>query len=96
MGSWDEPSAREPLAGRPPPGPSHTRTPRVAPPTIPPPPCRARSSITTRMAHLRGGRGSSSANASCPWLPISEPAFLLWVLVVLMAVWVVIGLVLLT
>ena len=31
-----------------------------------------------------------------PWLPISEPAFLLWVLVALMAVWVVIGLVLLT
>jgi hypothetical protein len=31
-----------------------------------------------------------------PWLPISEPAFLLWVLVLLMAVWVVIGLVLLT
>ena len=30
------------------------------------------------------------------WLPVSEPAFLLWVLVVLMAVWVVIGLVLLT
>ena len=31
-----------------------------------------------------------------PWLPVSEPAFLLWVLVALMAVWVVIGLVLLT
>ena len=31
-----------------------------------------------------------------PWLRISEPAFLLWVLVGLMAVWVVIGLVLLT
>jgi hypothetical protein len=31
-----------------------------------------------------------------PWLRISEPAFLLWVLVALMAVWVVIGLVLLT
>ena len=31
-----------------------------------------------------------------PWLPISEPAFLLWVLVLLMAIWVVIGLVLLT
>ena len=31
-----------------------------------------------------------------PWLPVSEPAFLLWVLVILMAVWVVIGLVLLT
>lgn len=30
------------------------------------------------------------------WLPVSEPAFLLWVLVILMAVWVVIGLVLLT
>jgi hypothetical protein len=30
-----------------------------------------------------------------PWLPVSEPAFLLWVLVVLMAVWVVIGLMLL-
>jgi hypothetical protein len=31
-----------------------------------------------------------------PWLRISEPAFLLWVLVALMAVWVVIGVVLLT
>ena len=31
-----------------------------------------------------------------PWLRISEPALLLWVLVALMAVWVVIGLVLLT
>lgn len=31
-----------------------------------------------------------------PWLPISESAFLLWVLVALMGVWVVIGLVLLT
>ena len=31
-----------------------------------------------------------------PWLPISESAFLLWVLVILMAGWVVIGLVLLT
>jgi len=31
-----------------------------------------------------------------PWLRVSEPAFLLWVLVVLMAIWVVIGLVLLT
>ena len=30
-----------------------------------------------------------------PWLPISEPAFLLWVLIVLMAIWLVIGLVLL-
>jgi hypothetical protein len=31
-----------------------------------------------------------------PWLPIGEPAFLLWVLVVLMVIWLVIGLVLLT
>jgi hypothetical protein len=30
-----------------------------------------------------------------PWLPVSEPAFLLWVLILLMAVWLVIGLVLL-
>jgi hypothetical protein len=30
-----------------------------------------------------------------PWLPVSEPAFLLWVLIVLMAIWLVIGLVLL-
>jgi hypothetical protein len=29
-----------------------------------------------------------------PWLPISEPAFLLWVLVVLLGVWVAIALVL--
>jgi hypothetical protein len=31
-----------------------------------------------------------------PWLPVSEPAFLLWVLIVLMVIWLVIGLVLLT
>ena len=31
-----------------------------------------------------------------PWLPVSEPAFLLWVLIALMAIWLVIGLVLLT
>jgi hypothetical protein len=31
-----------------------------------------------------------------PWLPVSEPAFLLWVLIVLMVIWLVVGLVLLT
>lgn len=31
-----------------------------------------------------------------PWLPVSEPAFLLWVLIALMVVWLVIGLILLT
>jgi hypothetical protein len=31
-----------------------------------------------------------------PWLPVSEPAFLLWVLIVLMVIWLVIGFVLLT
>ena len=31
-----------------------------------------------------------------PWLPVSEPAFLLWVLIALMVIWLVIGLVLLT
>ena len=31
-----------------------------------------------------------------PWLPISESAFLVWVLVALMSIWVVIGLMLLT
>ena len=30
-----------------------------------------------------------------PWLPVSEPAFLLWVLVVLMVIWLVIGFILL-
>jgi hypothetical protein len=29
-----------------------------------------------------------------PWLPVSEPAFLLWVLAALMMIWLVIGLVL--
>jgi len=29
-----------------------------------------------------------------PWLPVSEPAFLLWVLVVLMILWLGVGLVL--
>ena len=31
-----------------------------------------------------------------PWLPVSEPAFLLWVLVALFVVWLVIGFVLIT
>jgi hypothetical protein len=31
-----------------------------------------------------------------PWLPVSEPAFLLWVLIALMVIWLVIGVVLLT
>jgi hypothetical protein len=31
-----------------------------------------------------------------PWLPVSEPAFLLWVLVGLFVVWLIIGFVLLT
>jgi hypothetical protein len=29
-----------------------------------------------------------------PWLPVSEPAFLLWVLAALMLIWIAIGLVL--
>jgi hypothetical protein len=31
-----------------------------------------------------------------PWLPVSEPAFLLWVLVALVLIWAVIGVILLT
>ena len=31
-----------------------------------------------------------------PWLPVSEPAFLLWVLIALMVIWLVIGVILLT
>jgi hypothetical protein len=31
-----------------------------------------------------------------PWLPVSEPAFLLWVLIVLMVIWLAVGLLLLT
>jgi hypothetical protein len=34
------------------------------------------------------------AEREIPWLPVSEPAFLLWVLAALMLVWIVIGLVL--
>ena len=34
--------------------------------------------------------------ADLPWLPVSEPAFLLWVLVGLFIVWLAIGFVLLT
>jgi hypothetical protein len=34
------------------------------------------------------------AERELPWLPISEPAFLLWVLAALMLVWIAIGLVL--
>jgi hypothetical protein len=31
-----------------------------------------------------------------PWLPVSEPAFLLWVLIALMVIWLVVGLILLS
>ena len=34
------------------------------------------------------------AERDIPWLPVSEPAFLIWVLVALMVTWLVIGLVL--
>jgi hypothetical protein len=34
------------------------------------------------------------AERELPWLPVSEPAFLLWVLAALMVVWLVIGLIL--
>ena len=36
------------------------------------------------------------SRSELPWLPVSEPAFLLWVLAFLFIVWVAIGLVLLT
>jgi hypothetical protein len=34
------------------------------------------------------------AERELPWLPVSEPAFLLWVLAALMLIWIAIGLVL--
>jgi YD repeat-containing protein len=34
------------------------------------------------------------AEREIPWLPVSEPAFLLWVLAALMVIWLAIGLVL--
>jgi hypothetical protein len=36
------------------------------------------------------------SRSELPWLPVSEPAFLLWVLALLVIVWVAIGLFLLT
>lgn len=36
------------------------------------------------------------SRSDLPWLPVSEPAFLLWVLAFLLIVWVAVGLVLLT
>jgi hypothetical protein len=36
------------------------------------------------------------SRSELPWLPVSEPAFLLWVLAALVIVWLAIGLVLLT
>jgi hypothetical protein len=36
------------------------------------------------------------SRSELPWLPVSEPAFLLWVLAILVIVWVAIGLFLIT
>ena len=44
--------------------------------------------------HLRRRTRFFLTERELPWLPVSEPAFLLWVLASLIVVWLVIGLVL--
>jgi hypothetical protein len=55
-----------------------------------------RGEITEYDAHGRLHRRTSFflTERELPWLPVSEPAFLLWVLAALMLIWVAIGLVL--
>jgi hypothetical protein len=61
------------------------------------PAAAVRGEIVEYDAHGRPGRRIRFflGERELPWLPVSEPAFLLWVLILLMAVWLVIGLVLL-
>lgn len=49
-------------------------------------------------AHLEPARRTTFflGRSELPWLPVSEPAFLLWVLALLFMVWLVIGVFLLT
>jgi hypothetical protein len=49
-------------------------------------------------AHLEPARRTPFflSRSELPWLPVSEPAFLLWVLAALFMVWLAVGLVLLT
>jgi hypothetical protein len=62
------------------------------------PAAAVRGEIVEYDAHGRPGRRTRFFldERELPWLPVSEPAFLLWVLIVLMVIWLVIGLVLLT
>jgi hypothetical protein len=49
-------------------------------------------------AHLEPDRRTTFflSRSELPWLPVSEPAFLLWVLALLFMIWLAIGLFLLT
>ena len=60
------------------------------------PEAAVRGEIVEYDAHgrLRGRVRFFLAEREIPWLPVSEPAFLLWVLAALMLVWIGIGLVL--
>ena len=84
------------MPGAAPTRPWSTRTPRAKRPTTRRLPCSGE--IVEYDAHGRPRRRTRFFldERDLPWLPVSEPAFLLWVLIVLMVIWLVIGLVLLT
>ena len=60
------------------------------------PEAAVRGEIVEYDAHGRPRRRTRFflAERELPWLPVSEPAFLLWVLAALMLVWIAIGIVL--
>lgn len=60
------------------------------------PAAAVRGEITEYDAHGRPRRRTRFflENEALPWLPVSEPAFLLWVLVALVVAWLVVGLIL--
>ena len=60
------------------------------------PAAAVRGEITEYDAHGRPRRRTRFflEDEALPWLPVSEPAFLLWVLVALVVAWLVVGLIL--
>ena len=60
------------------------------------PAAAVRGEITEFDAHGRPRRRTRFFldDEALPWLPVSEPAFLLWVLAALIVVWLVVGLIL--
>ena len=68
-----------------------TSTRKATAPRTPLRPCEARSSSTTRTSGRKRRTWFFLEEVEIKWLPVSESAFLLWVLLALLLVWMLIG-----